>query len=224
MENNINFKTEIEKKSILITTKIVINNYEVDIQLIKFKQSVCEIFLNWQTVFGMIGKNKKSSYVIKILFCLLSDYCIIKSINKDKCGLDLYDPELDRFTRLEVVDEKKRDIKLKIFNICNHMIVIDCRDMKKYSVYELQNCKLLKDYYENYKINMDDIILTLKLKPVFTGDIKNLLNDFGILSTEKKELDYDEYIDNLEKRTKELNLLENKINKLYLSIFNKKSS
>lgn len=186
MENNqIDFNSDINKFSNNINKNIKINNISLTLNLFEYCDiRSCEIINNWEICLGMLGKSKlfKSKNIMKVVYCLLTDSCVINSINNTKSDIDLFDVILERFLRIDVIDDKERNIKLQIFPICNTLIIIDCRDLKNYKIYELHNIKSVKEYYGTSKINFDEIINDIKLEPIFTSSINKLMNDYKTIS------------------------------------------
>ena len=222
MVDIVDFASDIKSQTYTFNKIVKVNNFDLNIQLVSYKEDVCDIFSNWQTILQMLGKNNKSENIIKILYCLLSDCCFIKTIQNEKSILDLYDIGLEKFVRVGVVNEKNRIIKIRVFNVCDSFIVFDCKDMKNYKVYELNNLLELKSYYESNKINFDKIVKELNLRPFFMENIKNLKSNYKILSINRRRLDKCKYIESLSKYIKDQNVIEKKISNLQKYLANHK--
>lgn len=222
MVDIVDFASDIKSQTYTFNKIVKINNFNLNIQLVSYKEDVCDIFSNWQTILQMLGKNNKSENIIKILYCLLSDCYSIKTIQNEKSILDLYDIGLEKFVRVGVVNEKNRIIKIRVFNVCDSFIIIDCKDMKNYKVYELNNLLELKSYYESNKINFDKIVKELNLRPFFMENIKNLKSNYKILSINRRRLDKCKYIESLSKYIKDQNVIEKKISNLQKYLANHK--
>ena len=184
--SQIDFNSDINKFSNNIKKLIKINNVDINLDLSEYNDiESCELISNWNMCLGMLGKSNlfKSKHVMKIIYCLLTDSCIINNINDNgNLDLDLFDLALDRFLRIDVVNENSRYVKLRVFTVCNTLIVVDCKDLKKYKVYELHNISAIKEYYGTHKVNFDTIINDIKLQPKFIGSISSLINDYKIMS------------------------------------------
>lgn len=222
--NEVNFKKEIMKFSGRINKMIKINDIQLNINLSNFDNSdLIEEILNWKLLLGMIGKSElfRDKFVIKIIYCLLTDNCVINNINNNVMDLDLFDIKKNSFLRLEVIDKNNRNIKIKIFTVCDSLIVFDCKDMNNYKIYELYNLKNLKDYYGSNKINFDTVSKDLKLNHVFNGDIDDLSNNFKKLTSKGVNKDKTQLIDYLTKFLSDYEDLEKKIQLEYNKFYKK---
>lgn len=224
MDNNdTSFIQDIEKFSKKRNKDINIQNCDLNLNLIQYNEiGIVEPLKNWKLYLGMIGKNIlfKSKDVWKVLYCYLSDAMLLESINGNKVDIDLYDKYKNRFYRLETVNEKERNIKIKIFPICNNMIVIDNKNPKSYKIYELYNLNLIKDYYDTNKVNFDQILKDIKLNPFFTGNVDELENDFKKLSVVNYKIDHGELIEQIEKFLSNSRELDKNIMKEYKKFYN----
>ena len=184
-ETQIDFKSDINKFSDNKNKLVRINNLDINLNSLYYEnKNLLEVFQKWLTCFEILGKGNlfRSKSIIKILYCLLTDCSSIITINNIKTELDLYDESLERFLRIEVIDKNNRFIKIKIFPICDSMVIIDCSDFKSYKIYELHNLQLIKKCYGTNKINFDLIKNNIGIYPTFIGNITNLQNDFKCLS------------------------------------------
>lgn len=216
--DQIDFNSHINKYTINLNKLIKINNIDINLDLTCYDNvNLVDIIKEWQTLFGIIGKPNlfKKNNVIKVLYCLLTDCCTINNINGIKMDLDFYDFNLNRFLRFNVLDEKNRNIKLRIFTVCNILIVIDCRNMNQYKIYEVYNLDKVKNHYQKQKINFDILISDIKLEPIFIGNIDNIEENFKKLSIAKIKINKFKIIDSLEKFIYYNGQLENKIQKEY---------
>ena len=202
MENKyINFDSDINKFSNNINKLIKINDIDINLDLTEYTNiKACEMIDNWNLCLGMLGKSNllKNKDVMKILYCLLTDSCIINNINGNILPLDLFDPILEKFLRIDICDEKNRNIELRVFTVCNTLIVIDCKDLKNYKIYELYNIHLLKEYYCKNKVNLDTILNDIKIDPKFKGSIADIEDDYKKFTITNHIKNYGEIIDKLE--------------------------
>ncbi|QKF94544.1 hypothetical protein QKU48_gp1086 [Fadolivirus algeromassiliense] len=222
MDSQIDFTTDINKYSRMFIKDIKINNVDISLDLIEYNnKSVIESLMQWQTCLGMLGKGNllKSKDFIKIIYCLLTDCCTINTINGNKMDLDIYNPILEKFSRIDVVDDKNRFIKIRLFTVCKELVVIDCKDMKHYKIYELYNLETIKEFYGNSKVNFDDIVKHIKLEPKFVGNFSNLEKDFKKLAVKNFVLDEARLFDNLDKFMSEYSALEKKIQSEYTKLY-----
>lgn len=220
--DEVDFNSDINKYVKCFIKDIVINNIDIGLDLREYNDKmIIEMLTQWQTCLAMLGKGDlfKSKEVLKIVYCLLTDCCTIDTINGNKMDLDIYDPVLERFLRIDVVDDKNRFVKLRIFTVCKNLIVIDCKDTKRYKIYELYNVDTIKEYYGDTKVNFDDIIKNIKLEPKFTGSFRDLNNDFKRLSVNNFVLDKDQLIETLENFMITYNNIEKKIQQEYNKLY-----
>jgi hypothetical protein len=82
----------------------------------------------------------------------------------------------------DTVNNKNRIIKIKLFNVCNKMVIIDCKQYPKYKIYNLYNLDIIKSHYKTQKINFDELVEYLCLFPIFIGNINNLEIDYKRIS------------------------------------------
>lgn len=223
MENNqTDFGSDINKFSNNIKKLIKINNIDINLDLTEYNNiKACETINNWEICLGMLGKINlfKSKELMKIIYCLLTDSCIINNINGNKLDLDLYDVALNRFLRIDVINEHDRNIKLRIFTVCNTLIVIDCKDLKNYKIYELHNINIIKEYYETNKINFDTLVNDIKLEPKLIACISDLEDDYKILSMVNFKKNDELIIKNFEDFLLHATEIEKKIQKEYLKFY-----
>lgn len=178
--SEIDLKTELLKFCQSFNQNIKIKDVSLDLNLKSYKNiNVIDEIYGWQSCLEILGKKNifMSKDLIKVLYCLLTDSCILENIN----GIDLYNPILNRFLQI-VCLSSKRKVKLKVFPICNTIIIIDFKGYPKYKIYELYNIDQVKEYYETNKINFDTVIKDIKLEPIFTGNLMDLKKDYKILS------------------------------------------
>ena len=209
-DNKISIKHDLDKYKSVYEKLIIINDIDINLNLFKYEDSTLpEIIQKWLTCFEILGKSNlfKTKSIIKILYCILTDCFTINTINEQKMDLDLYDAIIERFLRIEVVDIE-RTFKMKIFTVCNSMIVVDCRDMTKYKIYEVYNLQLLKQFYQTNKIDFDILVKDLNLEPIFIGNINNLCHDYKILSKNNYVIDKNQIINKLQKYTTHCKHLE----------------
>ena len=179
----ISFSSDIREYLKSVNHKIVIKETELVLKLNCLTNiKTYEILQKWQSCLALLGKgnlyrNKDASLII---YCLITDACIIDKINDGKVDIDLYNPILNRFYTLETIYESCRDIRLKIFPICNTMIIIDWKNFPTYKVYELFNLEQVKEYYSSKKVNFDKIIKDIGLLPKYCGKV--CADEFKILS------------------------------------------
>jgi len=195
----LDLNSNIDKYAIIITKQIIFNNLELKLNLNAYSDSVIDMINSWLLCFEVIDqKNKKSNHfskkfksnlinfkfhknIIKIIYCLLSGCMTLNTINNEIIDLDIFDPLLEKFSRIDIIDNKDRNIKLRIFNICDNLIIFDCQDINNYKIYELYNLNNIKTYYGQSKINFDDLIQLLGLIPKYIGKYINLKIDIGKL-------------------------------------------
>jgi len=189
MDNQTDFITEIDKYKVIIDKNIMVSDIDFTINLSKFDKKACNIINNWKDCLDFLGKSHlfKTKQIMKIVYCLLTNNYIINNVNGNQIDLDIYDPILNRFLRIDIADEKNRYIKLKVFSVCNAQIIIDCKDLRKYKIYEIHNIAAIKEYYGTNKINIDVIVTELQIQPKFVGTITQLNNDY------KKLINIDTY-------------------------------
>lgn len=218
MENNqTDFSSDISKFSNNINKSLKIGDVDINLDLSEYNDiKAIEVINNWETCLGMLGKQHlfKSKEIMKVIYCLLTDCYVINSINGTKLDLDLYDMTLDKFLRIDVIDGKNRDIKPRVFTVCNALVIFDCKDLKNYKIYELYNVSGIKEHYGS-KVNFDMIIREMNLEPRYTGSISKLEDAFKEMSVINFKKDNDKIINNLEKFLLNATELESKIQKEY---------
>lgn len=222
MENSqIDFNSDISKFSNNIKKLIKISNVDINLDLSEYNIGACELINNWQMCLSMLGKTNvfKRKNIMQIVYCLLTDSCTINNINGNKMDLDLFDLTLNRFLRMDIINENERYIKLRVFTVCNTLIVIDCKDLKKYKIYELHNVSAIKEYYGTHKINFDTIVNDIKLEPKFIGSMSNLEDDYKILSIVKFTKNNESIVKTLEDFLLCATELEKKIQKEYKKFY-----
>jgi len=219
MDDKIDFYNDINKFSQNIIRQYDPNT-KLDLQLYD-NINIIELLLKWKSCFEFLGRDAlfTSKKVQKIIYCLLSDCTIINSINKVITNLALYDTVIQSFFGFDVVTNTNRIIKIKLFNVCNEMIVVDCCKYPVYKVYHLYNLNIIKEFYKTSKINFDTIKKDICLLPTFVGNINNLINDFKKLSVNNFNLSYKKnmlYVTSYLKKAREL---ENEILKAQNELF-----
>jgi len=223
MENNeTDFLSDINKFSKDFEYQIFMKNSPLNLSLKEYCDvQTIDIINNWKLCLEMLGKGQlfKSKEVMLVIYCLLTDSYLINNINGKHIEIDLFDISLNKFLRFAVIDEFDRNIRLRLFPICDQMIIIDTKDLKKYKIYELYNIHIVKEYYDSHKVNFDHIIKDIKLEPKFVGDIRDLVDDFKKLSIVYFKIDRDEEIKKLEKYMLYCRDLEYKIMRDYTCFY-----
>lgn len=182
----------------------------IKFNLVKFSdKKVMDVILRWKQCFGFLGKNDLfiGANIQKIIYCILTDCHFIKDVGGIETNLTFYDERMDGFWGFGVIDKMNRNIQIKVFNICEAMIIMDYAKYPIYKIYNLYNCKCLKDYYGS-KVNFDIIIKDLSLIPMFIGNLNNLGNDYGRL---KYHVSYQRQCVLLKEYMKKSIILDNKI-------------
>ena len=201
MDNEIDFNTDITKYAKPLIKDITINNITLTLDLTIYdNKKTIEVLKQWQTCLAMAGKGNlfKTKSCMVIIYCLLTNNCKVNTINDNKMDLDMYDMVLDRFQRLDVIDGENRFIKLRIFTVCNSLIVVDCKDTKTYKIYELHNLANVKEFYGGAKINFDSVVKDIKLEPKFVGKYVELEGDFKRLGMENMRVSGEDTINVLQ--------------------------
>lgn len=176
-------RTELNKYLNKVNVMTTFNNHQLNLVLFDYKdKQIIKLLNEWKICLSYMGKGHlfKDNYVVEIIFCLLSDYQYVHSINNKESPLHLYNPLLNELTNLVVVD-KNRNIKFKLFNVSNTLIVIDFKQ-DHYKIYKLYGIYLIKEYYNSKEINFDRLIKELFIKPFFEGNLDNIENDYAKLS------------------------------------------
>ncbi len=222
MDDKVDFYGDVNKLSENIL-KPLGPNIKLNLQLYN-NVNIVDILLKWKSCFELLGKDILfvSKNVQKIIYCLLSDCSIINSINDTKIKLSLFDTSNKTFLGFDVIDNINRVIKIKLFNMCNKMIVIDCKLYPFYKIYILYNLNIVKDYYKSSKVNFDMIVKNICLLPVFTGNINNLKVDYKKLSINNLTLCNatnvkiaETYLQNLNQLDKQINAIQNELLNIY---------
>lgn len=173
-----NFNTDMKKYSTQKCIEVNISNVNITLNTTHYrKKSACETFLKWYDCLTIMGKNLINKNTMKLVFCLLSKYCIVNDFNGIEIDIDLYNPLTNTFANFAIIDYNKTEIKLKPFTVCDMMIIIDCRNMSRYRVYELFNIQELKKHYGG-KIDFDKLTDELHLLPYLICNIRDLALDF----------------------------------------------
>lgn len=222
MDNQIDFITEVNKYSRNFDRNIIVCDIDFIINLNGYNQKACAIINDWKTCLGMLGKQHllKSKQIIKVVYCLLTGHLAINNVNGNNIDLDVYDPLLNRFLRIDIVDETERTIKLKIFSVCDTQIIIDCKNFDKYKIYELHNVHNIKEYYGTNKVNIDQLTSDIKLSPIFVGSLGNLENDYKILSIVNYTVNIQKMIQSMDYFMKQSIKLEKQIQIAYKDFIN----
>jgi hypothetical protein len=192
MDTQIDFITDINKYSKMSSKNITIGNDEFILNTKYYDDNrTCKTIKDWKTCLEMLGKHHliKNKELMKVIYCLLTDCHIIQNVSDAPIDLDIYDPMLNKYFVLNIIDDKKRNIQLKIFTMCTTQIIIDYKNPMNYKIYELHNINSIKEHYGS-KANMDTIINDMKLIPKFTGSINNLESDFKILTNQVTNKDF----------------------------------
>ena len=221
--DEISFGSDIKELCTNIILPMYIKGTNISLKLNQYNnKETIETIKKWQSCFALLGKGNliQSKDTSLIIYCLLTDACIIENIDGNKVDIDLYNPVLERFYQMESVNQKHRDIRIKVFPICNTIVIFDWLEYPTYKVYELYNTEQVKEYYQNRKVNFDTIGKDINLQPKFIGSIKSfehLYNDFKILSVDRFVItDYKEsQIKILEEFMKQWKKLEKEIQKEY---------
>ena len=221
--NEINLKGDLSGHCQQIFYNYSINNTDLNLSLTSYNDiGIIDILYKWQSCFGLLGKGNMfhSKDISKTIYCLLTDSCILTSIDNDKVDIDLFNTITNRFYQINVLTKARRKIKLKIFPICDTLIIIDWKNFPNYKIYELFNIGLVKEYYKNKKVIFDTIIKDIKLKPKYSGNVNELTNDFKILSVNKIIIDKEKNIENLENFLSAYASLEKQIQREYKRLTN----
>lgn len=222
MDNTVDFHRDIYKYAKMINKQININSANITLNLFEFNdEGICDCLLKWELCLGILNKHNliKTKHIFKIIYCIIYNCNIINNINGKIFDLDIYDDILERFLRLETVDELNRIVKLRVFTVCNVMIVIDCKDLNNYKIYEIYNIDSIKKYYGNSKINFDSFIKIMNLKPIYSGSLYNIKTDFGVLAHNLIEYNYKKFVDVLDNFIKHDINIEKQIMKEYNKIY-----
>jgi hypothetical protein len=221
--DEVDFNSDIEKYGNNFIKSLSINNVNININLIEYNDiNIIDMINNWNMCLNMLDKSFlfKNKNVMKIIYCLLTDCCVIKNINGNNLDLDLFDPVLEKFLRVDVVNEKSRDIRLRVFTVCNTLIIFDCKDLSNYKIYEIFNIDQIKKHYDSHKINFDKLINEMKIEPKIKSNLNNLTNDFkkhtvsNCIKNDKEDI-----IIKLDKFLLTYNKMEKKIQTEYIKFY-----
>lgn len=196
-------------------------NIKLNLQLYD-NANIIDTILKWKTCFEILGRKDlfMTPKIQKIIFCLLSDCGIINYINNNEnTNLALYDTINESFWGFNCIDNDNRFIKIKLFNVCDKMIVVDMGKYPVYKIYYLYNLSVVKNFYGSQKVNFDTIIKDISLEPVFIGNINNLKDDYKKLSVSKFELCNKQYIDYIKSYTKLNKKLNTQITNIMVDIY-----
>lgn len=221
MDSTVDFHKDIYRHSKNISKTINLNSTNVMLNLLVFNdKEICDCLLKWELCLGILNKHNliKTKFIFKIIYCILYNCNVIDNINGKLFDLDIYDDVLERFLRLETIDEINRMIKLRVFTVCNTMVVIDCKDLSNYKIYEIYNVDSIKKYYESSKINFDSFIKIMNLKPIYSGSLYEIKANFGRLAHDLIEYNYGKFIDILDNFIKHDINIEKQIIKEYKKI------
>ena len=225
--NEITFNSDIKELSTNINKNIYVLDQTLTLSLNAYNnKDTIDVLKKWQSCFALLGKGQllQSKDASTIIYCLLSDALSIDMINYAKVNIDLYDPILNRFYLVESLTKKHRNIRLKVFPICNTMIVFDWSLYPIYKIYELYNTDQVKEYYESKKVNFDKIVKDLGLVPKFIGKVDsldNLYTYFKKLSVNNLEDYKEKHIKVLEDFLRKYRVLEKQIQSEYKKYFKK---
>lgn len=177
----VDFYDDINKLSENINNTVG-SNIKLNLQLYNNIDTV-DTMLKWKSCFDLLGQTNlfTSKNVQKIIYCLLSDCSIINTVNDEPSTLTFYDGILTTFWSFDIIDKQNRNIKIKLFNVCNKMVIIDYCKYPIYKVYYLYNLTSIKDFY-GIKVNFDSLIKDLYIEPSFIGNIYELKKDYKKLS------------------------------------------
>lgn len=202
MDRSIDFNTDIKKYSKIKYIDVDISDVNIKLKTTHYRdKDACDTFLKWYECLTIMGKNLINKNTMKIVFCLLSKYCIINDFNGVEVGIDLYNPSTNTFSNFTIIDYTNTDIKLKPFTVCDMMIVIDCRNMSRYRIYEVFHINELKKHYGG-KVNFDKLTDDLHLLPYLICNIKELPLNFKTNTTRHLDnlcemVKYHKYVDKI---------------------------
>jgi hypothetical protein len=219
MDDKIDFYNDINKYSTNIIKNYDINT-KLDLQQYN-DNNIVKLLLKWKSCFEFLGKNPLfiSKPIQKIIYCILSDCSIINYINKTLTNLSLYDELQQDFWGFDVVININSIIKIKLFNVCDRMVIMDCTKYPIYKIYHLYNLSMIKDLYKTSKINFDIIKRDMCLVPMFVSNINNLFNDFKKLSASNFNMNLKRNMMFVESYVKRVKVLEDQILKVQNELF-----
>jgi hypothetical protein len=131
----------------------------------------------------------------------------------------LYDELQQDFWGFDVVININSIIKIKLFNVCDRMVIMDCTKYPIYKIYHLYNLSMIKDLYKTSKINFDIIKRDMCLVPMFVSNINNLFNDFKKLSASNFNMNLKRNMMFVESYVKRVKVLEDQILKVQNELF-----
>ena len=222
--NDLDFNSDIKQFSTNYKEKLCIQDTVLNLELEGYNnKGTIEVINRWQLCLSYLGKGNllESKDASSIIYCLLTDACLLRTVNDSKVGLDIYNPIVSRFYQIECVTKKNRSVKLKIFPICNTMIIFDWQNYPEYKIYELFNLDQVKEYYGKKKVVWDQIIKDINLKPKFCGHSSTLDEDLKRLSIDNiiKNKDREKSIQILEDFMKQCKILEKQIQLEYKNLY-----
>lgn len=188
MDDKIDFFNDINK----LSKNIDIPN-DIKLNVKSFTDiTTTNLILKWRQCFQFLGKEHLfiTKKIQKIIYCLLSDCTIINSVNGQDTNLTFYDTTHKSYYGFDVINNDNRIVKIKLFNVCNQMVIIDCKQYPTYKIYHLYNLDIIKEYYGTSKINFDNVIQSICVMPIFIGNINNLVTDYKTLSLDKFKISY----------------------------------
>jgi hypothetical protein len=230
MNDQINFKSDInkyvshEKKYISRLLNGQNESIELELSCYDDKKNV-KVYLDWRIFLETVGTigcsekinlSTKSIHFIKILYCLISDACIIDSMCQIKSPIECYDPIRDKLIRIIILTEDKREIKFKKMSLADILVIFDCQDMKHYKIYEIYHPLFMKKIYGS-KTTMQELMRDLNLQFIFEGHISQLEEDFKKLSYGEFIFDKTLYLMNITHQINWNRRMEKKIRDQYLS-------
>lgn len=222
MNDEINLKTELLQYCINLSQNIEIKGTILNLNLKAYNNiSIINELNKWQSCFGILGKGNiyVTKEISKIIYCLLTDAYVLEYIN----NIDLFNPILSRFLQIESLTKNNRTIRLRLFPICNTLIIVDWKQYPNYKIYELYNINQVKEFYRSNKVNFDMVVQDIKLQSVFTGDITDLENNFKILGLNSVKDNREHQINLLETFLSNYRILEREIQKEYRKLIKKSS-
>lgn len=221
MDDKIDFYDDVNKLSTNITiTKNIGSDITLNLQSYD-DVNVIDLILKWKSCLSFLGKDALfiTKKVQQIIYCLLSDCTFINSVNNQSTNLTFYDKIRESFMGFDVVTKTNRNIKIKLFNVCNEMVIIDCSAYPIYKVYYLYNLDFVKDFYKSSKVNFDTIMEHISLVPVLISDINNLVTDYKKLSVYNLRVSNNKKIVRIDTYLKNARHIEAKIEKIQHELF-----
>ncbi len=222
MNDEINLKTELLQYCTNLSQNIEIKGTTLNLNLKAYNNiGIVTELSKWQSCFGILGKGNiyVTKEISKIIYCLLTDTYVLEDIN----NIDLFNPIFSRFLQIEPLSKNNRTIRLRVFPICNTLIIIDWKQYPNYKIYELYNIDQVKEFYRSNKVNFDTVVQDIKLQPVFSGDISDLESNFKILGLNRFKDNREHQINLLETFLSNYRILEREIQKEYKKLIKKPS-